>query len=283
MKIDLSDLKDKPKARDPSRKRKPKFNRKVMVSCACAVLVGAAVIGSITAYQTDADQMINKFTIGHVEIEAYEPNFPTKDTDEGRVPGVPDECELMTPFKTIPKDPYIKNTGKNDCVVFFRITVPAEVMNLVNDDGTRVKNTEEDLFWLKVKDAPDDEHKNSFNPNWVRLTSLDGKLVDCEGVNDEGRGKTYIFGYHTRLKPTETTTTLFDKIQNKKYGSRTIGPDEIEQIKVESFAIQADEVKRAGIDVPTDGKMNEEDLTYIYKVFINQNENTVGKGDWRNE
>lgn len=265
------------------KKRKISSKFKIVVGCMCVAIAGAMTVGGIIAYQTDVDELNNTFLIGDVEIECREPSFPTKDTHNGRVDGVPDECELMIPYETISKDPFIKNTGVNDCIVFFRITVPAEIINLVNDDGSRIKNTEEDLFWLKLSGDADEKHENNFDPNWIRLASVDGNIVDCEGVNDEGRGRTYIFGYHQRLVPTQTTETLFDKVQNKKYGSRTIKPDEVEQIKVESFAIQADDVKQAGVNVPTDGELTEETLTYIYEVFVNQNEETVGKGDWRNE
>lgn len=267
---------NEPKARKPSGRKK-----KFIAAGAVTALAAVAVIGGILAYQTKSEWDDNIFTIGHVEIEASEPNFPTKDDpEEGRTDGVPDECELVIPHETIPKDPRIKNVGINDAVVFFRVTVPAEILNLINDDGTRVKNVEEDLFWMKTKDTPDETHANNFNPNWIELNSLDKKLVDCEGVNDEGRGKTYIFGWHNILNPSKSTETLFDKVQNKKYGSRTIGPDEIEQFKIESFAIQSEFIKRAGIDVPTTGEISEEDLTYIYQVFINQNVDAVGGQTW---
>lgn len=90
-------------------------------------------------------------------------------------------------------------------------------------------------------------------------------------MNDEGRGKVYIFGYHTRIEPEETTETLFDKVQNKKYGSKTIGPNEVETIHIESYAIQADEIRRAGINVDTSAEISEQDLAYIYNTFCNQN------------
>lgn len=284
MKVNLTDIKTRPKQREPSDKkcRKLSFGRKGKLAalCGCLVLTGIMIVGGIIAYQTDTDDLENIFLIGDVEIESYEPDFPTKDTSDGRVLGVPDECELMIPFREIKKNPYIKNTGVNDCIVFYRITVPAEIVNLVNDDGTRLKNVEEDLLWLKLEGDPEELHNNHFNENWIRLTDVDGKIVDCPGVNDEGRGRTYIFGYHQRLIPGAFTENVFDKVQNKKYGSRTIKPDEIEQIKVEAFAIQADEVKRNGKNVIMDGELSEEDLTYVYQVFINQNEDTLGKGDW---
>lgn len=284
MKVDMNNIPEDQVQREPPEKirtrPKRKVGRKTMAAgIMCLSLVSVMLIGGTLAYQTASETDDNIFTIGHVEIDAWEPNFPTEDDpDKGRVDGVPDECELMIPFRTITKDPRIRNTGKNDCIVFFRVTNPAEILNLVNDDGTRLKNVEEDIFFLKRGSASDNEHANSFNDGWIRLDGLDGKIIDKEGVNDEGRGREYIFGFHVKLKPGETTVTLFDKIQNKKYGSRTIRADEIEQIKVESFAIQADFIKREGLDISTEGELSKADLEYIYNVFINQNTDTVGRG-----
>lgn len=283
MKVNVNGLPEEQVQKRPLKRERarPSAGKKkmVLIPALCLSLAAAALIGGVLAYQTATETNDNIFTIGHVEIDAWEPKFPTKDDPEtGRVDGVPDECELMIPFEEITKDPRIKNTGKNDCIVFFRVTNPAEILNLVNDDGTRLKNVEEDIFFLKTAAAPETEHKNSFNDGWIRLSNLDGKLIDKEGVNDEGRGREYIFAWHVRLKPGQTTATLFDKIQNKKYGSRTIKADEIEQIKVESFAIQADFVHRDGNSISTDGELSQNDLEYIYRVFINQNIDMVGRG-----
>ena len=140
-------------------------------------------------------------------------------------------------------------------------------LRVENDDQEAL----EELFWFKQKDDAEDLHQNNFNSNWIRLTDLDGEIVDCEGINDEGRGYVYIFGYHVRIKPGETTATLFDKVQNKKYGSKTIAANEKELIRIESYAIQADDILESGITVNTTGEISAEDLSYIYQTFFNQN------------
>lgn len=266
----------KPRQREPSKG----LRRRAAALYVSLALGGILAAGGMGAYYTSAELADNVFTVGEVKIMASEPAFPTRDTSEGRVDGVPDECEMLIPYETIPKDPRIQNTGYNDCIVFFRVTAPVETLNLINDDKTRTENVQEDLFWFKLDGDSDSTHKNHFNPKWVELASVDGQIVDCPGVNDEGKGKTYIFGYHKKIVPSEWTETLFDKVQNKKYGSRTIKANEVEQIKIESFAIQASEIHRAGKEINTDGSLNETDLTYIYKAFVNQNEAAVGKGAW---
>lgn len=260
-------------ARDPNGNESRGKKRKALPYLLVGVLACGILVGGIYAYLTNSDMAGNVFTTGDVHIQSWEPEFPTADEDGD---GVPDECELVTPHKTIAKDPRIRNTGTNDCVVFFRVTAPVEELTVINDDGTREDAALCDLFWFKQKDDPDDNHWNNFNANWQELSTIDQQFVTCEGVNEEGRGKVYIFGYKTRLANGDVTTTLFDKVQNKKYGSRTISANEVEQIRIESFAIQADDLHRLGVEVPTVGEISEEDLTYIYELFINQNAETSG-------
>ena len=243
--------------------------RAAAIACIAAALAGGMVLGGAVAYFTDRDTGTNRLRIGNVQIEAWEPGFPTEDDDQD---GVPDENELVIPYETITKDPRIRNMGKNDAIVFFKVTSPVEELTIIDDAGTRHDAELTDMFYFKQRNDSDDLHQNNFNANWIRLTDLDGEIVTCEGVNNENRGVTYIFGYHTRIEPGETTSTLFDKVQNKKYGSSTITANEKEFIRIESYAIQADDIHRSGIEVNTDGELTAEDLSYIYQTFITQNE-----------
>ena len=275
MKVTKSVLMDNQEPKKP--RRSLKALTLVLGLVAVTGIIGATA--GIAAYQTDLEDSGNIFTIGEVQIEQSEPGFPTvDDPDDGRTPGVPDECELVIPYDEIAKDPRITNVGINDAIVFFRITAPVETLTLIGDDGSRETDVESDLFWFKRASDSVDLHHNNFNPNFVELTTLDQKIVSCEGVNNEGKGKTYIFGWHEILEPGDSTETLFDKVQNKKYGSRTIGADEIERIKIEAFAIQAEYIQQNGADMDTTGELDEDELTHIYQIFINQNAETAGAG-----
>lgn len=266
--------------RMPTQPPDNKSRRGKVVPLVCGSLAFGLLVGGVLAYQSDYDAASNKFTIGSVSITAAEPKFPTTDEDKGTgkpgKDGVPDDCELLIPFEEVTKDPYIQNTGINDAVVFFRMTAPVETITLLNDDGSRVGPADEDLFWYKQEGDSQDLHENHFNENWTMLSEFSGQFVECEGINNDDKGKVYVFGYRTRLTEQESTATLFDKIQNKKYGASTIEGNEVENVKLESFAIQADDILRSGIEVPTDGDISEEDLTYIYKNFIHQNKDAVG-------
>ena len=256
-----------------------------------SVLGIACATGGTLAYFIGTRNLVNTQNVGSVSIETTEPNFPTTDSNGN---GVPDECEKLTPYKEITKDPQIKNTGEDDVVVFFKVTVPVESVNLVDENG-KSTSTSTDLYWFKQASDDASSHKNNFNSNWVFLSNVSSakSATDSTGstivndvavrqngevitTNEEKTGYTYVFGYKTRLAPGETTATLFDKIQNKKYGSANIGADENENIIVESYAIQADDVLKAdtstsGHVVNSTGDISEDDLTYIYNTFINQN------------
>lgn len=273
----------KPDSFNDSGHREPVTKKSLRKKWLLPVLVMLLISGiaitaaGIWAYMTDTDGLINQFVVGDVHITAQEPNMPTEDTDAD---GVPDECELLVPLEEVPKDPSITNTGTNDCIVFFRVTVPVEELKLISDDGTHGDRAMADIFWMKQKEDAPGLHQNHFDEGWVELTELDNEFVHCDGINNEGNGYTYIFGYHVRLKSGETTSNLFDKIQNKKYGSRTISANEVEQIRLESYAIQAEMISQAGLDMDTSGELTEEMLTHIYKVFVNQNVEEVGGKTW---
>ena len=237
------------------------------------ILVATAAGGmGMYAYLSDTDDGINTFTVGDVHIKAWEPSFPTEDADGN---GVPDECELVIPYEEIKKDPRIRNVGTRDAVVFLKITVPAEKITQITDEGKRLDEAMTDLFWFKKSDDQDTLHQNHWDSDWVELTTLDKQFIQEPECNEEGNGYTYIFGYHTRLKEAETTSTLFDKIQNKKYGSRTISANEVETVQVEAYAIQADDIHRKGVEVVTNGEISETDLTYIYQTFFTQNQENL--------
>ena len=268
---------------------KKRLSKSAVVTIA-SVLGIAGVAGGTIAYFTNTQNRINSQTVGKVKIKTTEPSFPTKDADGN---GVPDECEKLIPYKEIPKDPQITNTGLDDVVVFFKVTSPVEDVTLIGEDGKGTK-TSTDLYWFKQKDDSVDSHKNNFNPNWVFLGTVSSvkDAADSAGAekvtnvavkqngttvttNEEKTGYTYVFGYKTRLAPGQTTKTLFDKIQNKKYGSANIGPDETENVVIESYAIQADDVLKEDSDitghvVSTNADISADDLTYIYNTFLNQ-------------
>lgn len=247
----------------------------LLTAGAVALTVAGLFAGSVLAYMMDSEDNINTFSVGDIEIVASEPSWPTEDTDGN---GVPDESELLTPYEEVDKDPRITNTGINDAVVFFRMYVPAEELTLIGDDGSRSDPTLSDLVWFKQDGDSADLHENHFDENWT-LISQEVIEKGIDGTNDEGAAVCYVFGYNTRLARGDSTTNLFDKIQNKKYGSATIAGKEVETILIDGFGIQADNLwKEDGTYLSTDGTISKDDLTYIYNLFFNQNRGRLEGG-----
>lgn len=252
---------------------------------AAGVLTLALVftIGGTLAYMASNEEAGNTFTIGSVHIKTTETEYPATDEDGDGVPetpktdenknGIPDDNESLVPYEEEPKNPVIHNTGINDAIVFMKVTVPAEEIIEIDDNGNRKDKTESDIFWFKMNsDDKDTAHANNYDKaNWVELTDFSGNLVDNADCNKEGRGREYLFAYKTKVAPGDQTTALFEKIQNKKYGSTTIRPDEIESITIDSYAIQADSLYRNGQLIDTSGTVSDDDLAYIYQVYFNQN------------
>lgn len=243
-----------------------KARKIILAAIGCLAAIG--LVGGTLAYMSSNETGTNVFLTGDVHIKSSEPKFPTKDENGD---GVPDDNEKMVPFQEEPKDPRIKNTGKNDAIVFMKVTVPAEYITEIKDDGSRSEKQENDIFWMKLDSDGKDSHSNSFDPEWTELTDVDGNLVDEKDCNEEGRGRVYIFGYRTRLSENKSTSALFDKVQNKRYGSQTISPTEKEQIIIDSYAVQADDIYKDGKVVDTNGTIPQDTLTYIYQVYCNQN------------
>lgn len=238
-----------------------KGSKRSLLAVAALALSCVAIVGGVFAYMTSSEAGVNKFTIGEVVIEASEPHYPTTDANRD---GVPDACELLIPLQEVPKDPRIRNTGKNDAIVFFKVTAPVETLTLMNDDGTTTGPALGDLFWYKMSSDAASVHRNHFSPNWIELVDQE------EGANKITSKRTYVFGYHIKLKPGESTANLFDKFQNKKYSSTTITGGEHEDIIIDSYAIQAEYIQKNGAVLNTSGELSAADLSYIYSVYVKQ-------------
>jgi hypothetical protein len=212
-------------------------------------------VSSVSAYLTDGEKADNVATIGHVEIELSETEWPGNDSEE-----VHDKIANQE----IPKNPVITNTGDNDAVVFLKVTVPVVNTIEVHDNGTKDEAKKQEIFFLKLNEKDSSIHENSFNANWVELPTVEA------GTTYLGNTRTYVFGYKTRIAPNEKTTALFDKIQLKKTLEGNIPSGTAETILLDAYAIQADEIIKGDV-IDTTVDLDEETLTSIYNIFITQN------------
>ena len=102
--------------------------RKIVLAAAACLLAGAMCTGGAVAYLTDTDTTTNTFTVGEVTIDTIEPNYPGNGSDE-----VTD----LVPNEEVPKDPQIKNSGKNRAVVYQQIDIPMANVITADDEGHR--------------------------------------------------------------------------------------------------------------------------------------------------
>ena len=218
--------------------RKRAMNKKkALTTMAACGLVAALGVGGTMAYLTDSEQTTNTFTIGKVKIDVQEPGWDTTDKNNNNIP---DKAEDVVPNQELAKNPLIENTGSNSAVVFLKVTVPTKYVTQVADDGTVSKDgrKSQEIFYFKdVADAQNQERNN--------------------------------FGYKTKLLKGQKTSSLFDKIQMKNVIEDEILPDSANDIKVEGFAIQSEEIlDKTGKDL-TD-ELTTANLKTIYDIFIKQ-------------
>lgn len=197
----------------------------------CAVMA----VGGAMAYFTDVDTAKNKIKIGNVHIDLDEPTWDsTPDTDSD---GIPDTADDIVPGQTIPKDPRITNTGKNDAYVYLTVSVPKANVITANTDGTLANDG---------KAVSTQIYTYTTNSEW-KLMSTNTSAADKN---------VYVYGYTKSIKAGEVTNTLFDSVTfiNAIEGQGL--EDNIYDIDIDASAIQADET----------GTMED-----AYQKFLNQN------------
>lgn len=254
-------------------KKKNVSRRKATIIAATTLAVITATGAGSLAYLTDAETSTATYTSGDVKIDLVEANY-----NEAKM-------QKMVPNQEEKMDPVIMNTGINDAVVFARVTVPCANVTGVSDDGTKGVRKDQELVFFKDTDDNITKHENNFDANWVLLDD-DGSagLTDTD-VADGSR--TYIFGYKNTIKGSKTsqdendkkTSALYDKVQLLNVLEDDIDPSVGQKIKVEAFAIQADNILHSangGEAIDLSGDISEDVLTEVYNIAFKQA--TMGKG-----
>ncbi len=236
--------------------------KKIAMGIVAASLVVAMGIGGTMSYLTDHKDATNTFNVGNVKGKLDEPDWDTTDKNDN---GIPDMAEDVVPNQEIPKSVNLTNTGKNDAVVFLKITVPVRNVSFVKDDGTKEEKKMQEIFYLKDIDDLVTTHANNFDPNWVELPDEE------EGTDYTGKTRTYVFGYKTRLKSEEVTSLLFDKVQVKNFVENEIATDDLQKIYVDGYFIQADNIVNSNGIIDTTGDMDAATLSEIYEIYLTQN------------
>ena len=82
------------------------MNKKRMAAVvAVTALASALSFGGAFAYLADTKNVTNVFTVGNVDVETTEPDFPGNDSEEVKNQG---------PNQETKKNPFVTNTGTTD-------------------------------------------------------------------------------------------------------------------------------------------------------------------------
>lgn len=259
--------------------------KRLAVMLATCGLIGVMGVGGTIAYLTDHTEATNHFTFGDVKVNTLEPDWDTTDADGN---GVPDAAEEVVPNQQIPKSVQAENVGINDALVFVKITVPLHQVTRVKNDGTAERKSDktldkklQEVFYFEKKIDSVNKQNNNFDDKWVNLPEEE---IGYEGAggstpyldltttkNYSGDVRTYVFGYSKRIAKGEKTTNLFDKVQIKNYVENEMEPGSVQDIKVETFSIQADNVANDNGTIDTTGTLTHDTLKEIYDIYVTQN------------
>lgn len=235
--------------------------KRALVTAAACVMVSAMAAGGTFAYLTDNESAVNTFTVGKVQVDLTEPDYPGNDSDE---------VKDLVPNEEVKKNPKVTNTGVNDALIFMTVEVPVKDVTLVASDGTKGTKEPTELFWFKDTDDTQGTFANNFNTSdWMQLT-------EKETYGDaDGSTTTYVFAYRTAVAADAETASLFDKVQLKNIIENEITPGTAQDIRVRTYAIQASEVLDGDHDL-TDG-LTENDFNKIYDIYLKQAGSGSGK------
>ena len=118
-------------------------NRKALLVLLIAALICSA--GTVFAYYTSTDRLLNTFVVGDIDIELSEPLYDTKDASDR---------SALEPDSDITKDPQVTNIGTNDAYIFIEVNIPREdVITANRTTGAKIESSLQDLFVFNEGDG----------------------------------------------------------------------------------------------------------------------------------
>lgn len=211
-----------------------------------ALAVAIAGVGGTLAFLTkNTEKRANNFTFGNVSIELTEEEWEK----------LPPKDKIIYPEKTIPKDPVIKNTGKNDAYVYMEVKVPMAEVRIYDEDGKIEDAKMRDLFTFKENDG------------WEKLD-----LTKEEEYSDDYHVYLYVYNKpldNDPLSPNNSTSPLFDEV---KVIPMVEGEDELKmdssiEIPITAYAIQSEYVKEF-VEEFVNGNKDSEVFKAVFEKYV---------------
>lgn len=179
------------------------------VEKAAAILLGcslfAASSGMTSAYlKSDPRILKNAVSVGSVSVELTEPAWQ------------PENAQNLTPAGSVPKNPTVTNTGRNDAWIFLRLSVSAKHIFAVDrESGRKLPAADTELFSFAAKES------------WELIERTEGE-----------NAVEYVYGYKKLVKPSEATEPLFERVELVNYLEGDLTADETLHINIRAAAIQ---------------------------------------------
>ena len=203
-----------------------KKQRKIVFWAASLLLTGALAAGGTLAYLTDKDSVTNQFVVGKVDIEGNEPSY-----------------------QVIPKDPRIKNKGKNDSYVYMDVSIPIAKVIVADTSGNRLNGgaaVDTELFSM-----------NQLSKKWVLMYK-----------KKQNNSMVYTYLYNEVLAAGKTTDPLFTSVTAANIVEGQLDEKEVD-IPINYYAIQA---LNTG-----EGSTAAERAAKAWEKYVNQNNGQKGQ------
>lgn len=187
-----------------------KKQRKIVFWAASLLLTGALAAGGTLAYLTDKDSVTNQFVVGKVDIEGNEPSY---------APDPDGKTNHIVPTQVIPKDPRIKNKGKNDSYVYMDVSIPIAKVIVADTSGNRLNGgaaVDTELFSM-----------NQLSKKWVLMYK-----------KKQNNSMVYTYLYNEVLAAGKTTDPLFTSVTAANIVEGQLDEKEVD-IPINYYAIQA--------------------------------------------
>lgn len=235
--------------------KKKKNTKKIALSLATLGVLGTLAIGGTMAYLTDAEKTTNTFTVGKVQVDLEEPNYPGNGSDT---------VKNLVPNQVVAKDPKVANTGNNASINFISVSIPMKNVVVAEDDGTKRTAAMTELFQTRSGDG--EFGNGNVNSAWILV---DTKYYDAVGAesttaSDKTTKVVRVYGYNEKLAKNTESATIFDsvKLVNLVEGQADTSTQNID---VKAYAIQATDI--TGITTDT---LDQATLKNVYDVYVKQ-------------
>ena len=217
-----------------------KKQRKIVFWAASLLLTGALAAGGTLAYLTDKDYVTNQFVVGKLDIEGNEPSY---------APDPDGKTNHIVPTQVIPKDPRIKNKGKNDSYVYMDVSIPIAKVIVADTSGNRLNGgaaVDTELFSM-----------NQLSKKWVLMYK-----------KKQNNSMVYTYLYNEVLAAGKTTDPLFTSVTAANIVEGQLDEKEVD-IPINYYAIQA---LNTG-----EGSTAAERAAKAWEKYVNQNNGQKGQ------